>query len=55
MLRKALLHVVDIANLAEMAQEHLDEGRFEHASACMRLIEQHAALGKEGLNRLLNE
>ncbi len=53
-LRKARLHVADIAKLAEMAKGHLREGRFEDASACLRLIEQHAALGREGLGPLLN-
>ncbi len=53
-LRKAREHVVDIATLVEMAKTHLEEGRFEDASACLRLIEQHAALGREGLGPLLN-
>ena len=50
-LRKTRLHV---AELAEMAKGHLEEGRFEDASACLRLIEQHAALGREGLGPLLD-
>ncbi|MDP9440055.1 MAG: hypothetical protein M3P49_15170 [Actinomycetota bacterium] len=54
-LHKSRLHVADIVKLAEMAREHLREGRFEDASACLRLIEQHAALGREGLVRLLND
>jgi hypothetical protein len=53
-LRKARAHVADIATLVEMAAEHLEESRFEDASACLRLIEQHAALGREGLGPLLN-
>lgn len=54
-LRKARGHVADVTQLAEMAKEHLEEGRFEEASACLRLIEQHAALGREGLGPLLNQ
>ncbi len=54
-LRKAGQYVADIAELAEMAKEHLGEGRFEDASACLRLIEQHAAIGREGLGPLLNQ
>ena len=54
-LDKARAHVADIAELAEMAKKHLEEGRFEEASACLRLIEQHAALGREGLGPLLND
>ncbi len=53
-LAKTRGHVADIAELVEMAQEHLNEGRFEEASACLRLIEQHAASGREGLGPLLN-
>ncbi len=53
-LRKAREHVADIATLVEMAKTPLEEGRFEDASACLRLIEQHAALGREGLGPLLN-
>ena len=52
-LRRTRLHVADVAKLAEMAEEHLAEGRFEDAAACLRLIEQHAALGREGLGPLL--
>ena len=52
-LNKAHGHVADIAKLAKMAGEHLEAGRFEDASACLRLIEQHAALGGEGLSGLL--
>jgi hypothetical protein len=54
MLRKTRGHVADVAKLAEMAREHIEEGRFEDASACLRLIERHAALGGEGLVPLLN-
>ena len=53
-LRKIRRHVADITELAEMAREHLQEGRFEDASACLRLIEPHAALGREGLGPLLD-
>ena len=53
-LDKARAHVADIAKLAEMAKGHLEEGRFEDAEACLRLIEQHAALGKEGLGPLID-
>ena len=48
-LRKTREHIADIAELARLAEEHLNEGRFEDASACLRLIEQHAALGREGI------
>ena len=54
-LDKASGHVADIARLAELAKGHMEEGRFEDASACLRLIEQHAALGGEGLGPLLNK
>ncbi len=54
-LRKTRAHVSDIAELAELAKEHLKQGRFEDASACLRLIEQHATLGREGLGPLLND
>ena len=53
-LRKTRGHVADIAALAKAAEEHLEEGRFEEASACLRLIEQHAALGREDLGRLID-
>ncbi|MDP9438014.1 MAG: hypothetical protein M3P49_04625 [Actinomycetota bacterium] len=53
-LRKTRGHVADVAKLAEMAQAHLREGRFEDAGACLRLIEQHATLGRENLGPLLN-
>ncbi len=53
-LRKTREHVTDVTELARLAEEHLREGRFEDASACLRLIEQHAALGREGLGPLLN-
>ena len=52
-LRRVREHVADIARLAEMAKEHTQEGRFEDASACLRLIEQHASIGREGLSDLL--
>ena len=54
-LDKARAHVADVAELADRARAHLDEGRFEDTSACLRLIEQHAALGKEGLGPLVGE
>ena len=54
-LEKARAHVADVAKLAEMAKEHLEEGRFEDASACLRLIEEHASIGGEGLGRLVDE
>ncbi len=54
-LRKARAHVADIAELARAAEEHVEEGGFEDASACLRFIEQHAALGREGLGPLLND
>ena len=53
-LDKARRRVTAIATLAEMAEEHLEEGRFEDASSCLRLIEQHAAIGREDLGPLLN-
>ena len=54
-LRKARLHVTDIARLAEMAEGHLREGRFEDARACLLLIEEHASTGKDALGWLLEE
>ena len=54
-LRKTREHVADIATLVEMAKTHLEEGRFEDASACLHLIGQHAAIGREGLSPLLNQ
>ncbi len=54
-LRKAREYVADIATLVEMATGHLEEGRFEDASACLRLIEQHASIGREDLGPLLNQ
>ena len=54
-LRKTRAHVADVTELAEMAKGHLEEGRFEDSSACLRLIEQHAALGKEELGPLLDK
>ena len=53
-LRRTRGHVADIAELARAAEEHLREGRFENASACLRLIEQHASIGREGLGPLLD-
>ena len=50
-LRKTRQHVADIATLAKMAKTHLEEGRFEDASSCLRLIEQQAALGREGIGK----
>ena len=52
-LRQAREHVADIASLAEMAREHMEEGRFEDASACLRLIEQHASIGRNTVGSLL--
>ena len=53
-LRKTRGHVADIAALAKAAKEHLEEGRFEEASACLRLIEQHASNGRENLGSLVD-
>ena len=53
-LDKARGHVADIATLAEMARAYLEEGRFEEASACLRLIERHATIGREDLGRLID-
>lgn len=52
-LNKARGHVADIATLVEMARGHTEEGRFEDASACLHLIEQHASIGRESLSGLL--
>ena len=41
-------------NLAKVAEEHLEEGRFEDTSACLRLIEQHASIGRENLGSLVD-
>ena len=54
-LEKTRGHVADVATLAETAREHLREGRFEEASACLRLVEQHAAIGRDVLGPLLDE
>ena len=54
-LRKTRGHVADMATLAEMARAHLEEGRFEEASACLRLIERHASIGRDALGWLLEE
>lgn len=48
-------HVAGIAKLAELAREHLGEGRFEDASACLRPIEQHASIGKDVLGLVMDE
>lgn len=48
-------HVADVAKLAEAAKEHMEEDRFQDVTAYPRLIKQHAALGREGLSRLLRE
>ena len=53
-LGKAREHVADVAKLVEMARAHLEEGRFEEASACLRLIERHATIGREDLGPLLD-
>ena len=53
-LRKTREHVADVTKLADMAKEHMDGGRFEDASACLRLIEQHAASGREKPGQFLN-
>lgn len=45
---------VRVAELAGMDREHLEEGRFEDAIACLRLIEQHASIGRETLFPLLD-
>ena len=45
-LRSTREHVADIATLVEMAKIHREEDRFEDASACLPVIEQHAALGR---------
>lgn len=39
-----LLRVADITELAGMAKGHLKEGWFEDALACLRLMEEHAAV-----------
>ena len=52
-LSKTRSHVANAAKLAEIAKEHMEEGRFEDALVCLRLIEQHAALGREGGSDLL--
>ncbi len=53
--RKDRAHVADIATLVEMAKQHVEEGRFEDASACLRLIEQHAVLGRQWLDPMVGE
>lgn len=52
-LRRTRRHVAEMAELVVLAEEHLREGRFEDASACLRLIEQHAAIGREKLGALI--
>ena len=47
--QKVREHVADINTLVETARAHLEEGRFEDASACLSQIEQHAEMGREGL------
>ena len=54
-LGKARGHVANVAKLAAMAEEHLREGRFEDAEVCLRLIEEHATIGKDALGWLLEE
>lgn len=54
-LEKARRHVAGIAKLAGVAEEHLREGRFEDAAACLLLIEQHASAGKDALGWLLED
>ena len=54
-LEKIRGHVADLTELARMAEEHLEEGRFEDASACLRLIENNASIGKDVLRLLLDE
>ena len=38
-----------------MAQEHLREGRFEDARACLLLIGEHTSIGKDALGWLFEE
>ena len=54
-LNKVRGHVADVAELAEMAQEHLREGRFEDARACLLLIGEHTSIGKNALGWLFEE
>ncbi len=53
-MRQARKHVADVARLTEMAKEHMEEGRFEDTLACLRLIEQHASIGRNTLSSLLD-
>lgn len=53
-LRKTREHVPNITTLASAAAKHLKEGRFEEASACLRLIEQHASIGRKDLGPLID-
>ncbi|MDP9475926.1 MAG: hypothetical protein M3R38_09605 [Actinomycetota bacterium] len=43
-LDRARGHVADITRLVEMAREHLREGRFEDARACLMLVEGRGRL-----------
>lgn len=45
----------DVAKLAAMANLYIQGGRFEDAFACLRLIEQYAAWGREGFGPPLDE
>lgn len=54
-LRKTRDHVTDLTELARAAEEHLHEGRFEDAVACLRLIEQHTEAGTELIGWLLDD
>jgi hypothetical protein len=54
-LAKAHGHVHEIARLAELAGEHLAEGKFEDAAVCLRLIEKSAEIGKDVLGLLAGD
>ena len=54
-LGKAREHVGDVGTLAGIAKVHLEEGRFEDARACLRLIEEHASTGRDALDLLLED
>ncbi len=43
-------HVADVTKLAEIAEAQFEEGRFEDASEGLRLMDQHTAIGREGLS-----
>ena len=47
-LGKAREHVGDVGTLVEMAKDHLREGRFEDASACLRLYRAARGVGQGG-------